>query len=79
MTRGYKEDLSVARTSRGNAFEIWSLVAGAGERFVIPTQVMLVADHLVKRDGAQDSSHSAARLATNDSIVALTTLSPNSG
>ena len=53
---GYKEDLSLARTGRDTAFEIWSLVAEAGERFVIPTQVMLVSDHLVKRMGLDNIS-----------------------
>jgi FkbM family methyltransferase len=74
---GYKEDLCLARTSRDNAFEIWSLVAAAGERFVIPTQVMLVSDHLVKRESLQNKSQAVARSPAQDSIFALTSLSPN--
>jgi len=74
---GYKENLSLARTGRGNAFEIWSLVAEAGKRFVIPTQVMLVSDHLVKRNGLNNHSSIAARLPYDHSIFALTSLSPN--
>src|SRR5262249_32013531 len=46
---GYKERLPVVKTSRGTAFEVWSLVADRGARFVLPTQVMLVAERLVPR------------------------------
>src|SRR5262249_21741690 len=74
---GYKENLSQASTERDNAFEVWSLVAEAGQRFVIPTQVMLVSDHLVKRNGLDHVSSAAARLSDEPSIVALTSLSPN--
>ena len=45
---GFKEGLPVLTTKRGTGFEVWSLVGEAGERFVLPTQVMLVAEHLVK-------------------------------
>jgi Glycosyl transferase family 2 len=45
---GFREGLPVLTTRRGTGFEVWSLVGEAGERFVLPTQVMLVADHLVK-------------------------------
>ena len=74
---GFKENMSPARTGRGTAFEIWSLVAEAGERFVIPTQVMLVSDHLVKRNGLNNLSLAATRSSDEPSIVALTSLSPN--
>jgi len=74
---GYKENLSLARTERGTAFEVWSLVAEAGERFVIPTQVMLVSDHLVKRNGLDNHLYAAARVSDEPPIFALTTLSPN--
>ena len=46
---GFREGLPLAETSRGNAFEVWSLVGEAGERFVLPTQVMLVADRLSRK------------------------------
>jgi hypothetical protein len=36
-------------THRRTSFEVWSLVAEAGHRVVLPTQVMLVASHLEKR------------------------------
>ena len=74
---GYKEDLSAASTGRSTAFEIWSLVAEAGQRFVIPTQVMLVSDHLAKRDGIDNVSSPAVRVSDEPPLVALTTLSPN--
>jgi hypothetical protein len=45
---GFREGLPLLTTSRGTGFEVWSLVGEAGERFVLPTQVMLVAEHLVK-------------------------------
>jgi len=45
---GYRESLPPVATQVGTAFEVWSLVGEQGERFVIPTQVMLVADHLVR-------------------------------
>jgi GT2 family glycosyltransferase len=45
---GYREALPPIATRRGTAFEVWSLVGHAGERFVVPTQVMLVAERLVR-------------------------------
>lgn len=44
---GFREDLPLVETRRGTAFEAWSLAGEAGERFVLPTQVMLAADRLV--------------------------------
>jgi hypothetical protein len=46
--KGRKETLPPVTTKRGTGFEIWSLLGSAGERFVIPTQVVLVADRLVR-------------------------------
>lgn len=46
---GAREPLPPVRTARGTAFEIWSLVGEAGERAVLPTQVMLVAASLERR------------------------------
>jgi hypothetical protein len=45
---GTKEDLRPATTTRGTGFEIWSLSAEANDSFVIPTQVVLVGDRLVR-------------------------------
>jgi len=36
------------RTRDGTSFEAWSLVAGVGEHLVVPTQVMLVTEELVR-------------------------------
>jgi hypothetical protein len=44
---GFREDLPLVETQRGTAFEVWSLVGEAGERFILPTQIMLAADRLV--------------------------------
>jgi len=44
---GFREKLPVVETRRGTGFEVWSLIGDAGEHFVLPTQVMLVADRLV--------------------------------
>jgi len=44
---GYKEALPPVETRKGTAFEVWSLVGAAGDRHVVPTQVMLVAEELV--------------------------------
>jgi hypothetical protein len=46
--RGIKEMLPPALTARGTAFEIWSVVGVAGESAVIPTQVVLVGDRLIR-------------------------------
>jgi hypothetical protein len=46
---GYREALPSVATRRGSSFEVWSLFGEKGERFVAPTQVMLVADHLVRQ------------------------------
>lgn len=45
---GAREAMPLVETARGTGFEVWSLLGNAGECFVIPTQVMLAADHLVK-------------------------------
>ncbi len=45
---GWREPMDPLRTHDGTTFEVWSLVAGAGERLVVPTQVMLVSDQLTK-------------------------------
>jgi hypothetical protein len=54
---GFREDLPPVETRRGTAFEVWSLVGEAGERFVLPTQVMLAAERLFGHD---DRRHSRA-------------------
>jgi hypothetical protein len=46
---GYDERLPSADTVDGAGFEVWSLVGAAGDRFVVPTQVMLAADRLRRR------------------------------
>jgi hypothetical protein len=46
--KGTKEILPLVTTARGTAFEVWSLLGGTGERLVIPTQVVLVGDRLVR-------------------------------
>ncbi|HEX6463612.1 MAG TPA: hypothetical protein VFZ98_04140, partial [Vicinamibacterales bacterium] len=43
------EPLPLVETSHRPAFEVWSLKGDAGDRFVSPTQVALVAAHLEKR------------------------------
>lgn len=61
VEKGFKEDLPLVETRRGNAFEVWSLVGEAGERFVIPTQVMLVSDCLVGKERQRDSGTAGQR------------------
>ena len=46
---GCKEGLPLVKTQPGPAFEVWSLAGEAGEQFVLPTQVMLVADRIVPK------------------------------
>lgn len=46
---GYREALPAVTTAPGTSFEVWSLVGKAGERAVIPTQAMLVARELRRR------------------------------
>jgi len=46
---GYREPLPALTTALGTAFEVWSVIGDAGERLVIPTQAMLVADQLRRR------------------------------
>jgi len=43
------EPLPLVETSHRPAFEIWSLIGERADRFVAPTQVMLVSDHLERR------------------------------
>jgi hypothetical protein len=46
---GQPEPMPRVETRRGTAFEVWSLLGEAGDRVVIPTQVMLVAERLERR------------------------------
>jgi hypothetical protein len=43
------EPVPLVETCHRPAFEVWSLVGRAGERFLAPTQVMLVSDYLERR------------------------------
>lgn len=45
---GWREPIEPLRTRDGTMFEAWSLVAGAGERLTVPTQVMLAAQELIR-------------------------------
>ena len=45
---GWREPVEPLRTRDGTIFEPWSLCADAGERLVLPTQVMLIAAELVR-------------------------------
>jgi hypothetical protein len=48
---GFREALPLVETQSKTGFEIWSLVAEAGEHFVLPTQVILAANGLVRNNG----------------------------
>jgi hypothetical protein len=68
---GFREDLPLVETQRGTAFEVWSLVGEAGERFVLPTQVMLAARSLVRNDG-QRHFRAVQRDARKDCVLERT-------
>ena len=75
---GFKENVSSLETEAGNGFEVWSLTGEAGQRFVIPTQVMLVADSLIRTAHVGSNGHGkAGRRVPNETIFALTSLSPH--
>jgi hypothetical protein len=75
---GYKEDIALVETEAGTGFEVWSLLAEAGERFVIPTQVLLVADSLIKTAEIHSNrSLPPLNRVPGESIFALTSLSPH--
>lgn len=44
--RAYREPMERAETTRGSAFEVWSMIGDEGDALVLPTQVMLVAGEL---------------------------------
>ena len=46
---GEAEPMSFVETCNRPAFEVWSLLGERGDHFVVPTQVMLVSDHLEQR------------------------------
>lgn len=48
-TTGTRESLPPLETQTGSGFEVWSLAGKAGDHFVLPTQVMLVADRIVQK------------------------------
>jgi FkbM family methyltransferase len=72
---GFKEPLPPARTRDGPGFTVWSLVGAAGEHFVIPTQVMLVARDLINSYCARGAPVSEASV-KREPIFALTSLPP---
>lgn len=72
---GFREDLPLVETQVKTGFEIWSLVAEAGERFVLPTQVMLAASDLVRNSG--ESPPRVAELTTVEECVPGHCLNPN--
>jgi hypothetical protein len=47
--RGFRENVPLVETEKGSSFEVWSLIADAGDCFTVPTQVMLVGDHLLRK------------------------------
>lgn len=47
---GWREPIEPLRTNDGITFEPWTLAGNAGERLVIPTQVMLAATKLLRID-----------------------------
>jgi FkbM family methyltransferase len=71
---GYKENVPSVKTEAGPGFEVWSLAGEEGQRFVIPTQVMLVSDSLVR---GRDFSSGKTPRKSKESIFALTSLSPH--
>jgi hypothetical protein len=46
---GFYERLPHVETAAGTGFEVWSLLGEPGDRFLVPTQVMLVGERLVRR------------------------------
>jgi hypothetical protein len=46
---GFHERLPRVETAGGGGFEVWSLLGRRGDRFVVPTQVMLAGERLVRR------------------------------
>jgi hypothetical protein len=48
-SHGEAEPLPLVETCQRPAFEVWSLLGERGDQFVVPTQVMLVSDHLEQR------------------------------
>ncbi len=78
--KGFREPLPLVETKSQTAFEVWSLVAEAGERFVLPTQVMLAANRLVRSNGQH---HSGVAEPLEDSArkdcVPADSLSPSAG
>ena len=76
---GFREGLPSLETQNKTNFEVWSLVAQAGEHFVLPTQVMLVAEQLVRSDRgalARSQVQKGVRMTAQECIFALTSLSP---
>jgi hypothetical protein len=46
---GKRETIPAVVTRKATGFDVWSLTGEAGDRMVLPTQVMLVAEHLERR------------------------------
>ena len=67
---GFREPIPLVRTQPGFGFEVWALVGEAGARYVIPTQVVLVAAELTR---APDIDPPAV---SREPIFAPTSLAP---
>jgi hypothetical protein len=47
---GFREPLPRVETAAGTGFEVWSLLGRAGDRFAVPTQVVLAGSQLIRRE-----------------------------
>jgi hypothetical protein len=62
---GDAETMPFVETCHRPAFEVWSLAGERGDELVIPTQVMLVADHLEAAPTRFSSSASRRKSSTS--------------
>ncbi len=74
---GFRENLPSLVTESQTGFEVWSLIGNSGDRFVLPTQVALVSDHLARcPNGVPAVNGKPKRQTSGEQMFALTSLSP---
>jgi FkbM family methyltransferase len=74
---GFREPIAFVKTTGECGFEVWSLAGEHGERYMIPSQVILASRELVPRGPDEFNGRVQRRRSADESIYALTSLPPH--
>lgn len=73
---GFREPIPFVKTTGDFGFEVWSLTGEKGDCHIIPGQVILAAQELVKRNPDEFKVRAERRRSRDETIYALTSLPP---